>query len=155
MSQFLYTQNVIEFITLSNNTLIFDFDNLPSVHQKLIVRAKVFTECISGQDQTIKTTLSGNTSTVVNKTLTELTETIIEGEVIHNSQSFTLTLEFGTQSETCRKIVQDISLYFEKCSSFCMSNDCPLSLPYFKHQTNDMCVNDCSNGFTEKGDFCV
>ena len=66
-----------------------------------------------------------------------------------------MTVAFGTQSETCRKIVQDISLYFEKCSSFCGSNDCPASVPYFKHPVHAVCVSDCPNGFTEVGDLCV
>ena len=64
-------------------------------------------------------------------------------------------MAFGTQSDTCRKIVQDISLYFEKCSSFCQSNDCPVSLPYFKHPINPVCVSDCPDGYTEVGDLCV
>jgi hypothetical protein len=66
-----------------------------------------------------------------------------------------LTIEFGTQGQMCRKIVQDISIYFEECSSFCMSNDCPPSLPYFKHPVSDICVSDCPNGYTEAGDLCV
>ena len=43
LSSFLYTQNVIEFKSLASNFVVFDFDTLPSIHQKLIVRARVFT----------------------------------------------------------------------------------------------------------------
>lgn len=74
---------------------------------------------------------------------------------MHSTPTFTLTIAFGTQAETCRKIVQDISLYFEKCSSFCQSNNCPATLPYFKHPTLATCVSDCPDGYTESGDLCV
>ena len=72
LSSFLYTQNVIEFLALTSNTVIFEFDNLPAQHQKIIVRARVFTECTNLQDQTIQLTLSGPTPAVVNTTLTPL-----------------------------------------------------------------------------------
>jgi len=39
----LYTQNVIEFTSLSSNIVTFDFADLPAIHQKIIVRARVFT----------------------------------------------------------------------------------------------------------------
>jgi len=61
---------------------------------------------------------------------------------------------FGTHSDTCRKIVQDISLFYEKCSSFCGSNICPTA-PYFKHPSLNECVADCPNGYTESGNNCV
>ena len=42
----LYTQNVIEFKSLTNNSVAFQLDGLPT-HKKIIVRARVFTECLS------------------------------------------------------------------------------------------------------------
>jgi hypothetical protein len=42
LSSFLYTQNVIEFKSLSSNTVVFHFSAMP-IHQKILVRAKVFT----------------------------------------------------------------------------------------------------------------
>lgn len=42
LSTLLYSQNVIDFNTLTSNTVVFGFDFLP-IHKKLIVRAKVFT----------------------------------------------------------------------------------------------------------------
>lgn len=42
LSSLLYSQNIIDFNGLTNNTVIFDFDFLP-IHKKLFVRAKVFT----------------------------------------------------------------------------------------------------------------
>lgn len=43
LSSFLYTQNVIEFISLTSNTVVFDFDTLPAQHQKIIIRVRAFT----------------------------------------------------------------------------------------------------------------
>ena len=52
-------------------------------------------------------------------------------------------------------MVQDISIYFEKCSPFCNSNNCPNIEPYYKDPFSDLCVNDCADGYTEVGDLCV
>ncbi len=68
LSSFLYTQNVIEVSSLTNNTMIFDFDGLP-VHQKLFVRMKAFTEC-SNENMTLKMTLSGESPVNVSTVLT-------------------------------------------------------------------------------------
>lgn len=58
LNTFLYTANVIEFMSwTSTNSLQFDFTGLP-VHKKVIVRAKVYTEC-SSQNKTVAMTLSG------------------------------------------------------------------------------------------------
>ena len=89
LSAFLYTQNVIEVSSLTSNTIVFDFDTLP-IHQKLLVRARVFTECTT-QNTTVQMTLSGGTPTVVPQVLSTNTTTIIEGEVLHNTATFTLT----------------------------------------------------------------
>ncbi len=86
---------------MSSSTITFDFDTLP-IHQKLLVRVRALTECTT-QNTTIQMTLSGDTSVTVNSVLTTNTETILEGEVIHNSATFTLTIDFGTQGETCLK----------------------------------------------------
>jgi hypothetical protein len=72
LSSLMYTQKVIDFSTFTtNNAVTFNFDALPTYHQKVIVRARVFTECstASSQDTTIKMTLDGSPN-VVNNTLT-------------------------------------------------------------------------------------
>ncbi len=66
-----------------------------------------------------------------------------------------MTVEFGTQGETCRKIIQDISIYYEKCQSYCGSNDCPDVEPYYKHPTLNKCVSLCPPGYTESANDCI
>lgn len=69
--------------------------------------------------------------------------------------------------------IKDITIFYEKCYSFCKSDICPDSLPYYKHPTLDKCISDCSEigmygesltnscvadcpiGRTEKGNICV
>ena len=145
LSSFLYTQNVIEVSSLSSSTITFDFDTLP-IHQKLLVRVRALTECTT-QNTTIQMTLSGDTSVTVNSVLTTNTESILEGQVVHNDAAFTLTIDFGTQGETCRKSIQDISVFFEKCQTYCGSNDCPDVEPYYKHPVDSKCVSICPDGF--------
>jgi hypothetical protein len=41
---FLFTQSIINFKTLTSNTVVFTF-NTAATHQKLHARARVFTEC--------------------------------------------------------------------------------------------------------------
>jgi len=147
LSAFLYTQNVIEVSLLSSNTISFVFDSLP-IHQKLLVRARVFTECTS-ENTTFMMTLDGPSPYIVTQTLSTNSQTIIEGEVVHNTGPFILVLEFGTQGETCRKQIQDISVYFEKCQTYCGSNDCPDTGPYFKHPVDAKCVSVCPDGYTD------
>ena len=64
--------------------------------------------------------------TATSKTLTSNTEDIIETYAGHSSNTnLTIQIQFGTQGQMCRKIVQGISIYFERCYTFCISNDCP------------------------------
>lgn len=101
-------------------------------------------------------TLSGDIPTAVNNTLTPSIEQVIEGSIVHSLPAFTLTFSFGTQGENCRKIVQDISVYYEKCLPYCNSNDCPSIEPYYKQLGVDSCVNNCSPNFADPLDFmCV
>jgi len=153
LSAFLYTQNVIEVSLLSSNTISFVFDTLP-IHQKLLVRARVFTECTT-ENTTFMMTLQGPTPYIVTQTLSTNSQTIIEGEVVHNTGPFTLVFEFGTQGETCRKQIQDISVYFEKCQTYCGSNDCPDTEPYFKHPVDSRCVSVCPVGYIESSHNCI
>jgi len=152
LSSLLYSQNVIDFNSLTSNTVIFGFDFLP-IHKKLIVRAKVFTECSLSQNQSLSMTLSGDLPTAVTKSLTQSAEEIIEGEVVHSLPAFTLTFAFGTQGENCRKIIQDISVYYEKCLPYCQSNDCPSIEPYYKQLNIASCVNNCSPNFASPVDL--
>ena len=70
LNSFLYTHNVINFGSLSNNTVIFYLNDLP-VHKKLLVRARVYSDCQSHQNQTIILTLEGENPRIVNKILIE------------------------------------------------------------------------------------
>ena len=60
-------------------------------------------------------TLSGSPNTVVTQALAKDADTVLEGQVVHNTATFTLTIEFGTNPEGCRRVLQDISIYYEKC----------------------------------------
>lgn len=64
----LYTNNVIEFMSLSINKVTLTFGDLPSIHKKLIVRARVITEC-SVENRTLQMTLLGDTAPTI-KTFT-------------------------------------------------------------------------------------
>ena len=115
------------------------------------------TECdtANSQNTTIEMTLSGPTNTVVTQSLSPNVETIVEGQVVHTTSTFILTVQFGTQGQSCRKILQDVAIYYEKCQTYCTSNDCPNTQPYFKHPTESRCVTDCPDGYTESGNLCV
>ncbi len=52
-------------------------------------------------------------------------------------------------------MVQDITVFYEKCKPMCNSNICPDALPYFKHPLEQKCVNICPAGYVENGDQCV
>jgi hypothetical protein len=46
-------------------------------------------------------------------------------------------------------MIQDISIFYEKCSDLCTSNDCPSSGTYYKHRTLAKCVSDCNPDFAD------
>lgn len=69
LSSLLYTQDIIDFNSLTSNTVVFGFDFLP-IHKKLFVRAKVFTECSILQNQSLTMTLAGDIPTVVTNVIT-------------------------------------------------------------------------------------
>jgi hypothetical protein len=153
LSSCLYTVDVIEFTTLTRNTVAFGIADL-GVHQKMVVRARFYTECTT-ENKTVLMTLSGTTPVTVTSDLISLTETIIEDEVVHNTSTFTITFKFGTQTDTCKKQLQDISLYSQKCADFCVSNDCPDLTPYYQDPFLPRCVENCQDGYTENGTSCV
>jgi hypothetical protein len=142
----LFILNVIDFLTLSSNTVTFEF-TLAQIHQKLIVRARVLTECDStkSQNKTLQMTLSGTSNVVVNPSLATNVETIVEAEVVHRASTFSVTIQFGTQDQTCRRLLQDFSIFYEKCETYCASNDCPDVKPYFKHPSQNKCINFSDN----------
>ena len=149
----LYVLNVIDFSTLSSNSVVFSFDVI-GPHQKLLVRARVLTECdpaaATPQDNTVKMILSamaGATNVEVPQTLTMNDESIVEGAVVHNQTAFSVTIEFGTQGQTCRRMVQDVSIYFERCEHQCLSTNCPVVLPHYKLSNANTCVSDCPDGY--------
>jgi hypothetical protein len=156
LSTFLYVQKVIEFAAFtSSNTMTFNFAGLPSQHEKVIARARVFTECSAQVDRTIQMTLSGDAPEVVNQILTANTESIVQGEVLHTASTLTLTIVFGVATQNCRKIVQDITLYSTTCKDFCGSNVCPSSGTYYMHPNTVECVSECPNGYKISGNLCV
>ncbi len=59
LSSFLYKQNVIEFMSLTNKKIDLSFDTIPQ-HKKIIVRVRAFTECTT-ENKTVLLTLSGTT----------------------------------------------------------------------------------------------
>ncbi len=120
--------------------MIFQFDTIPT-HKRLLVRARVRGECST--DNTISMTLSGTTPLTVPADLTAGQQEVIEGAVDHTTATFTLTISFGTQGEVCHKILQDISVFYEACSSFCGSNICSAIQPYYKKSSLYECIDDC------------
>jgi hypothetical protein len=72
LGTFLYTQGlqVIDFSLLTRNTITMNFGGLP-IHQKLIARARLMTECTT-ENKTVQMTLSGPTPTIINLPLTSL-----------------------------------------------------------------------------------
>jgi hypothetical protein len=152
----LFILNVIDFFTLSSNTVTFDF-SFPDVHRKLIVRARVLSECDTndGEDTTVQMTLSGSPNQVANLTLAPNIDTVLEGQIAHSTATFTVTIAFGTHGQPCRRILQDISIYYEKCSSHCLSKNCPNDLPHYKLSSGNTCVNSCPYGFVVEGNYCI
>jgi hypothetical protein len=96
LSSFLYNGDVIDFTSFTSNTITFNIGGLP-IHQKLIVRAKMFTKCTT-ENKTVLMTLSGTTPVTVTKDLSTYMETIVEGEVAHNTGQFAITFKFGTHT---------------------------------------------------------
>lgn len=130
----------------------------------------MYTTCISPDDSSITMTIYGTPSAVFTSILAENVSTIIEGSSLHSSPILKIGFFFGIVNQNCRKMIQDVTIYYEKCNSYCGSNDCPLVEPYYKHRTdlrcvsvctpdyadipNNVCVNNCPNGFTEDGVNC-
>jgi hypothetical protein len=75
LSSMLYTQNVIEFMSLASNVVEFNLDGFSMVHKRLIVRARAYTECSATmvENQTVVMTVTGTTPSTVTKTLIGLT----------------------------------------------------------------------------------
>ena len=139
-----------------SNTVSFTFNLQTVIHKTILVRASVYTQC-STENTTVVMTLFGDTANVpVTSNLITTTETLIEGQVLHTGSTFTLSFSFGTQADTCSKLIQDISIYYEKCHSYCGSNDCPNIEPYYRHPVNLQCISDCPEGFNEAvGNTCA
>jgi hypothetical protein len=100
LSSLLYSQNVIEFMTLSSNTVEFYISNLP-LHKQIIVRARVFTECTSPKNNSVVLSVSPSTNSSYipsTKTLTQGIEDIIENYASHSSMTdLKINIKFGTQ----------------------------------------------------------
>jgi hypothetical protein len=63
----LYTGQIIDFKALSSNTMVFQFDTIPT-HKRLLVRARVRGECTT--DNSISMALTGTTPLTVPADLT-------------------------------------------------------------------------------------
>jgi hypothetical protein len=96
LSSFLYSGDVVDFGSFTSNEITFNIGSLP-IHQKLIVRAKMFTKCTT-ENKTVLMTLTGPTPVTVTQDLSTYTETIVEGEVVHNTGPFAITFKFGTHT---------------------------------------------------------
>lgn len=46
-------------------------------------------------------------------------------------------------------MIQDFTIYYEKCFSYCGSNDCPNLVPYYKQLNALQCVSDCSPNYID------
>ncbi len=71
LSSFLYNGNVVDFPSFTSNAITFSIGALP-IHQKLIVRAKMFTKC-STQNKTVLMTLSGPSPVTITQNLATYT----------------------------------------------------------------------------------
>jgi hypothetical protein len=56
-------------------------------------------------------TLVGTSTIDVDEILNTGIDRIVEGSVDHTGTTFTVTFTFGTFANTCRRVIQDISLY--------------------------------------------
>jgi len=46
-------------------------------------------------------------------------------------------------------MIQDLTIYYEKCEPYCGSNDCPSTEPYYRHITNPICVSNCGTDYID------
>ena len=83
---------------MTNNSVAFQLDGLPT-HKKIIVRARVFTECLSteGSQQNTSVSIILEAGSPVNKILNTQTEGVIEAELVHSDGSLNLQIKFGMQ----------------------------------------------------------
>lgn len=70
----LYTGQVIDFKDLTSNTIVFEFDSIPT-HKKLLVRARVRGECTT--NNTVSMILSGTSPVTVTTPLSSGQESIV------------------------------------------------------------------------------
>ena len=77
-------------MTMSSNSVVFNF-NIAQIHKKMIVRARIYTEC-TGVNNTVKMTLAGTTNAVFNATPAAGVQDIVQGEVLHTGTTFTVTI---------------------------------------------------------------
>jgi hypothetical protein len=125
-------------------------EDLP-IHQKIFVRARVYTTCDGSGTEDANLAMTMDTQAAVVYPITQNTETIIEDDFAHTGSTFELTIAFGIHGQGCRKMVQDISIYYERCPTHCGSKHCLDAGPYYTHPDIVSCVNDCPDGFNEDG----
>lgn len=105
VAQFLYVGNVIEWNSTHNSKVEFKFDALP-LHTKLIVRVRAYAECNSNLKIDFPLT---NKSKIQN--ISPFKQTVVQTEILDTSSSSSITLLF--EGQMCRKLVQDISIYYD------------------------------------------
>lgn len=94
-------------------------------------------------------TIAGSPGLVTTLQLNQGYEEVIEAQMIHSTNDLTLIFSFGTLTETCRKMLQDISVFYYQCHDYCGSNNCPTVEPYYKHINLLQCVSNCSPAYSD------
>jgi hypothetical protein len=63
LSDLLYTRNVIDFKSLTNNAVTFNLGGLPT-HKRIYVRLMAYTDCSGSENTDLTLTLTGSPATV-------------------------------------------------------------------------------------------
>ena len=73
---------------------------------------------------------------------------------MQTSATLTITIAFGTVAEGCTKLVQDISVYLQKCAGYCKS--CPDGGSILQYGTT-YCLSTCPTGYfvSPDGTLCL
>lgn len=135
---------------------------IPTNHYKLVARTYVYTECTT-QNKTVVIKLDSNTQeyTITTANVGQMFETTAIG---HTGATLNVEVIFGTQGQTCKKIVQDLTIYVLKCADECTlcegtATNCTGckntdSLNYFFLQpTSNTCSKTCPSQYFKKENF--
>lgn len=88
-------------------------------------------------------------------TTTFNTSSVFESNLVHHTaDTLGLTLSFGQVSHNCGKLLQDLTIYLQKCPSYCTTcTDGGI----LKQLNSDECLSTCPNGQTisPNGTHCL